>query len=70
MLIPVYPKTRRITHAGADAHPCAFNHRVMPAQVSAIQAGLARGGGWARLSLAVRRASVHEQKACAKRDQS
>jgi len=40
----------RPTPCGADARPCAFYHRVLPAQVSVIQAGLASGGGWARLT--------------------
>jgi len=47
---------RRPTWRGADAHPCAFNYRALPAQVSVIQAGLASGGGWARLTPTVSRA--------------
>ena len=43
------------TLCGADAHPCAFNHRALPAKASVIQAGIARGGGWARLTLTVGR---------------
>ncbi len=39
----------RPTRRGADAHPCALNQCALPAQVSVIQAGLASGGGWARL---------------------
>lgn len=42
----------------ANHHPpaqhCAFNYRAWPARAAVIQAGLAGGGGWARLSLAVR----------------
>jgi len=44
----------RLTLVGADAHPCALNYPVMLAVVLVIQAGLASGGGWARLNLAVR----------------
>lgn len=43
----------RLTLHGADAHPCALNHLVMLAVVSVILAGLASGGGWARLMLAL-----------------
>jgi hypothetical protein len=52
-LMPVSGE-RVAPHAGADAHPCAFNHRALPAKVSAIQACLASGGGWGRLTLTVR----------------
>lgn len=45
----------RPTLVGADAHPCAFNYRVLPAKVSVVQAGLVSHGGWARLNLAVGR---------------
>ena len=38
----------------AGAHPCALNYSALPAKVLVIQAGLASGGGWARLTLAVR----------------
>lgn len=38
---------------GPDPHPCALNHRAPPAKVLVIQAGLARGGGWGRLTRAV-----------------
>ena len=49
----VQDKGRGLAYAGADAHPCALMNRVMPAAVLVVQACLARGGGWARLSLAV-----------------
>jgi hypothetical protein len=39
----------------ADAHPCAFLWRVMPAAASVVQVGLASDGGWARLNSAVGR---------------
>jgi len=42
------------TLCGADVHPCALNYRGLPAKVLVIQAGLARGGGWARLTPTVR----------------
>ena len=45
----------RLTLCGADAHPCASMKRVLPAVVSVRQTCLARGGGWARLTLAVGR---------------
>lgn len=38
------------TLCGADAHPGALNHRVMPTVILVIQVGLASGGGWARLT--------------------
>jgi len=43
------------TSCRADARPCALNQRVSLAKVSVIQAGFASEGGWARLTLAVRR---------------
>jgi len=36
--------------------PLRFNEVALPAAVAVSQAGFARGGGWARLSLAVSRA--------------
>jgi len=47
------PRKVRLTLVGADAHPCAFNYRALPAKVAVIQVRLASGGGWARLNLAV-----------------
>ena len=44
----------RITRRGADAHPCALLLPVLLAKASVIPAGLAGGGGWARLTQAVR----------------
>jgi hypothetical protein len=44
------PSENGLTLCGADAHPCALHHCALPAKVSAIQAGLASGGGWARLT--------------------
>lgn len=40
----------RLTSCRADAHPYALNHCVMLMVVSVIQARLASGGGWARLT--------------------
>ncbi len=51
-----------LTLCGADAHPCAFNYRTLPTQMSVIQAGLARGGGWGRLTLTVRPLSVAQNE--------
>lgn len=46
-----------LASAGADTYPCAPNYPALPAKSSVIQARLASGGGWARLTLAVRRNS-------------
>ena len=40
----------RPTLCGADAYTCALTYRALPAKVLVVRAGLASGGGWARLT--------------------
>jgi len=49
----------RPTRRGADAHPCALMNRALPAKASVIQARLASGGGWARLTPTVGPQELH-----------